>query len=108
MSLLDNPSTPLTVLSLLIARPPTSASLLVRLLKVVEVVPLIVWPAPPLKVTVLLPAVNVAPLLVQFPVTLVLVPPVKVPAERKRFPPTLRVAGPVKPPAVSVRSLVAS
>src|SRR5947199_43476 len=51
MSLEDNANAPLTVLSLAIAIPP--ASLLVRLLKVVAVVPPIVWPAPPSNVTVL-------------------------------------------------------
>ena len=104
MSLLVSARTPLTVLSLFIAMPP--ASLLVRLLKVVAVVPPIVWPAPPLKVVVPAPGVNVPPLLVQLPVTLVFVPPVKTPVASNRLPFTFSVAGPVKPPAVIVRSFV--
>jgi hypothetical protein len=57
MSLLVSASMAFTLLLLLIAKP--LALPLVRLLKGVALVPPIVWPAPPSKVTVPVPGVNV-------------------------------------------------
>ena len=59
----------------------------------------------PVNVTVPVPGVNVPPLLVQLPETLILVPAVNVPAVNVTFPLIFNVAGAVKLPVVSVRSL---
>ena len=56
-----------------------------------------------MKFTVPEPGVNMPPLLVQLPLTLVFAPAVKVPAVRVTLPLTLSVAGAVKLPVVSVR-----
>src|SRR5882672_9437285 len=100
MSLPLKSSTPATELSLVMLRP--LALLLVRLLKVVAVVPLIVWPAPPLKMTVPVAGVNVPPLLTQLLLALmvVAVPAAKVPAVSVTTPVAVSVV--VLPPTLNV------
>src|ERR1051326_1716793 len=71
-----------------------AALLIVKPLKVVDVDPFIVWPEPPLKVTVPVPCVN-DPLFVHSPLTFIL----------KLLPPVLSV---VPEPIVSVSTVVAA